>query len=1315
MRLPWFDPDRFPFLEGRYAGTGVRQIVERVRPPLVSDGAVYRVLEKLLVLDGERISYRTLDVEQIGSVYETIMGFRMEVATGRSVAIRPAKKLGAPNVVDLDALLAEPKGGRARWLQARADRNLTDTVAKALRAAETVDDLHAALDRVLDKDAAPDLVPPGALVLQPNEERRRSGSHYTPRELTEPIVRHTLAPLLDRLRGEDGRAPAPERILDLKVCDPALGSGAFLVEACRQLGDALVESWRAHDAVPEIPPDENEVVFARRQVARRCLYGVDRNPVALDLAKLSLWLITLAKEHPLTFLDHALLHGDSLVGLTRTQIEAFHWKGDAPRFQAGFEVMRIREHLAKIAALRERIRAAGEEVSDRERRLYWREVEDELGEAAVFGDLVLAAFFEKAKPRERESLRARIADALVRGETHQYRSWIEELRDGEPPLAPFHWEIELPEVFERETPGFDAVVGNPPFAGKNTVAAANAARYPDWLKQTHAESHGNADLVAHFFRRAFDLVRRDGAFGLIATNTIAQGDTRSTGLRWICEHGGEIYRARRRVKWPGLAAVVVSVLHVAKGRFPGANARRLDGEATPAHGAGTSSAGLFPGAKRLDGEAAPAHGAGTSSAGLFPGAKYLDGEAAPAHGAGTSSAGLFPGAKRLDGEAAPAHGAGTSPAGLFPGTKRLDSEAAPAHGAGTSPAGFFPGAKYLDGEAVETITAFLFHRGGHRDPERLAANAGKSFQGSIVLGMGFTFDDTDKKGVASPLAEMRRLIEDNPRNRQAIFPYIGGEEVNTSPTHAHHRYVINFRDWPLQREEVGEVRDFEDSEEVREARDPGEAEKAKELWDPEDLWVGTDDQQRRYPSRREDAGESREGIREARTEADGERRPVSARREGDGESEDIGQSWADAGDRRHRYPLRREDGRESEGIGESWMDAGDQRSRYSLRREGGEESEGIGESWADAGDERRRYPLHREDNGESWADADEKRRRELRRQPIVPHDYPEPVAADWPELLVIVEERVRGRRGNHSTAPWWQFERLRPELFAAVAGLERVLAINCGATPHHAFALLSSRMVFANTLAVLPLDTHSAFCALQSRPHEIWARFFGSSLEDRLRYTPSDCFETFPFPENWETHPALEAVGKAYHDFRAALMVQNGEGMTKTYNRFHDPDETDPDIAELRALHTAMDRAVLDVYGWHDIPTDCEFLLDYEIDEDEWSRRKKPWRCRWPDATRDEVLARLLELNADRAAEEARAGAASHAKLPPDNSGPRPQRPQRRTAPSRSHPVAEPRGLWEDNPPNEPDPGASAGEQEGGEPAPGAGVDGQGNADGQED
>ena len=102
-------------------------------------------------------------------------------------------------------------------------------------------------------------------------------------------------------------------------------------------------------------------------------------------------------------------------------------------------------------------------------------------------------------------------------------------------------------------------------------------------------------------------------------------------------------------------------------------------------------------------------------------------------------------------------------------------------------------------------------------------------------------------------------------------------------------------------------------------------------------------------------------------------------------------------------------------------------------------------------------------------------------------------------------------------------------------------------------------------------------------------------------------------------------------------MVKHDEGLTKTYNRFHDRDETDPDIQRLRELHAAMDRAVLDAYGWTDIPTDCKFLLDYEIDE-ETLGKKKPYRYRWPEEVHDEVLARLLDLNQRRYAEEVAAG-----------------------------------------------------------------------------
>ena len=143
-------------------------------------------------------------------------------------------------------------------------------------------------------------------------------------------------------------------------------------------------------------------------------------------------------------------------------------------------------------------------------------------------------------------------------------------------------------------------------------------------------------------------------------------------------------------------------------------------------------------------------------------------------------------------------------------------------------------------------------------------------------------------------------------------------------------------------------------------------------------------------------------------------------------------------------------------------------------------------------------------------------------------------------------------------------------------------------------------------------------------------------------YNPSDCFATFPFPPDFETNPALEHVGQEYYELRAALMVRNNEGLTKTYNRFHDPEETDADIIHLRELHAAMDKAALDAYGWDDIPTDCMFLLDYEDEDDDEEgggrRRKKPWRYRWPDVVRDEVLARLLKLNAERAEEERLAG-----------------------------------------------------------------------------
>jgi hypothetical protein len=254
-------------------------------------------------------------------------------------------------------------------------------------------------------------------------------------------------------------------------------------------------------------------------------------------------------------------------------------------------------------------------------------------------------------------------------------------------------------------------------------------------------------------------------------------------------------------------------------------------------------------------------------------------------------------------------------------------------------------------------------------------------------------------------------------------------------------------------------------------------------------------------------------------------------------------------------------------------------------------------------------------------------------------------ARQWPDLMGIVHARVKPERdqladnpdGRRRKANWWQWGRYTPALYRAIAGLDRVLVI-ARVGQHGSFAFLASGTVFSEQLITFPLQSSASFASLQSRPHELWARFFSSTFGDGLRYTPSDCFETFPFPPNRQTDAKLEEVGQAYYEFRAALMVKNDEGLTKTYNRFHDPDERSAEIHTLRALHAAMDRAVLEAYGWTDVPTDCDFFLDYEIDEETWGDRKKPYRYRWPDAVRDDVLARLLALNEARHREERAAG-----------------------------------------------------------------------------
>ena len=188
--------------------------------------------------------------------------------------------------------------------------------------------------------------------------------------------------------------------------------------------------------------------------------------MAIDLARLSLWLVTLVRDHEFTFIDHALRHGDSLVGLTCRQIEGFHWDAEAAGFQLGMETLGLRERVARVSELRQVIRELGDEASEHELRELLDEAGREIENVRRVADLVLAAFFEGGRPKERENTRLRYASLLF----DEGQSATDSNAIAKPPVTPFHWELEYPEVFERDNPGFDAIVGNPPFAGKNTVA-----------------------------------------------------------------------------------------------------------------------------------------------------------------------------------------------------------------------------------------------------------------------------------------------------------------------------------------------------------------------------------------------------------------------------------------------------------------------------------------------------------------------------------------------------------------------------------------------------------------------------------------------------------------------------------------------------------------------------------------------------------------------------------------------------------------------------------------------------------------------------
>jgi hypothetical protein len=239
-------------------------------------------------------------------------------------------------------------------------------------------------------------------------------------------------------------------------------------------------------------------------------------------------------------------------------------------------------------------------------------------------------------------------------------------------------------------------------------------------------------------------------------------------------------------------------------------------------------------------------------------------------------------------------------------------------------------------------------------------------------------------------------------------------------------------------------------------------------------------------------------------------------------------------------------------------------------------------------------------------------------------DWPIERAMEYPDCFHIIEEKVKAERlvnkySRTAREKWWLYERLRAELYDAISGLERVLVIP-ETTKYCAFSLSSTSLVFSHMTKVVALGDYASYSILSSSVHEEWARYYSSTLETRLKYIISDAFETFPFPARVTN---LDAIGKSYHDHRRQIMLARQEGVTKTYNRFHDPDKDDADIRKLREHHFEMDKAVAAAYGWTDLDLGHGF-----------HETKQGLRFTISESARREVLGRLLKLNHERYAEE---------------------------------------------------------------------------------
>jgi hypothetical protein len=646
LRLPaygggMFDPDRYPWLEGRSAA----ESAATATPPAVDDLTVLRMLRAVqyVTIGGERrrLTFRALDVEQIGYVYEGLL--ELEVRTATDVVLGLERPSKWPQKIKLDSevtlteatqapqlipWLAERTGWSGKRIQTATDNPVNSERAVVLRrviADPTVADAITPFLGVLryDELGRPAVTLPGGRYVTRSSRRAATGTHYTPRPLAEEVAEGALQPLAYRpgpLETSDQSKwrPRPStEILQLRVADIAMGSGAFLVAACRYLADRLVEAWQAegradaltmelHRSAGRIGADAevNAILLdARRKVAEHCLYGVDINPLAVEMAKLSLWLITMDRERPFGFLDDRLMCGDTLLGLVSLdQLENLHVDPvEGRRLQAG----RLdfaegwRSRLAEAADLRRRITTStAVNIRDIEYKHHLlEEAEERSNPIKAVADAITSTGLASAKLKGKKldhaflELLVRVTVADEDGPATLEPYVRERLQDPRPAgiaeRQPFHWPLAFPEIFaDTPAPGFDAIIGNPPFLGGSKISGTLGEDYLAWLQRWDGlDEKGNADLAARFVLRADRLLSTRGQLGYVTTNTLVEGPTLRVGMEQVAELGLLVRAARSPHAWPTLSANL-QIVQFWAGYTPltSAAARWLDGEEVPAIG-----------------------------------------------------------------------------------------------------------------------------------------------------------------------------------------------------------------------------------------------------------------------------------------------------------------------------------------------------------------------------------------------------------------------------------------------------------------------------------------------------------------------------------------------------------------------------------------------------------------------------------------------------------------------------------------------------------------------------------------------------------